>query len=153
MNLQKQKQVKKKSLLESDFPDPDSNKCLLTLVKALYNYKNAKKNRQQNIEWRHCTVYTLWLMRWSRLAHQADLSSEASGFGVLQKSRYCIVVQVIDKIPNASLVCRSQLVCSQRRQRGTQGPSPAKITVVGRTQWQLWLQKTEAKAERNTSTV
>lgn len=86
------------------------------------------------------TVYTLWLVWWSRLAHQSDLRSEASGFGVLQKSRYCVVVEVIDQIPHASLVCRSQLVCSQRRQRGTQGPGPAEITVAGRAQWQLWLQ-------------
>lgn len=92
------------------------------------------------------TVYALWLMRWSRLAHQLYLSSEASGFGVLQKSRHCIVVQVIDEVPDPSLVCRSQLVCSQRRQRGTRGPSPTEITVTGRTQRQLWLHETNAES-------
>lgn len=86
-------------------------------------------------------VYTLWLMRRSRLAHQSDLSSEASGLGVLQKSRHGVVVQVIDQVPNPSLVRRSQLASGQRRQRGTQGASPAEVTVTGGTQWQLWLQK------------
>lgn len=92
-------------------------------------------------------------MRRPGLAHQPDLGGEASGLGVLQQSRHCVVVQVIDEIPDPGLVCCAQLACSQRQQRGTQGPSPAEITVAGGTQWQLWLQITNGTAETNESFI
>lgn len=91
------------------------------------------------------TVYTLWLVWRSRLAHQSDLGSKAPGFGVLQESRHGVVVEVIDQIPHPGVVRRSQLVGRQRRQRGTQGPGAAEITVAGRAQWQLGLRKQREK--------
>lgn len=88
-----------------------------------------------------------------RLAHQSDLGGEASGLGVLQQSRHCVVVQVIDEIPNPGLVCCAQLVGSQRQQGGTRGRSPAEITVVGRTQRQLRLQITNGTAKTNDGVI
>lgn len=92
-------------------------------------------------------------MRRPRLAHQSDLGGEASGLGVLQQPRHCVVVQVIDEIPNPGLVGCAQLVCSERQQGGAQGPSPAEITVAGRTQWQLRLHITNGTAKTNGAVI
>lgn len=37
-------------------------------------------------------LHILRLMWWPRLAHQADLSSKAPSSGILQQTRYCVVV-------------------------------------------------------------
>lgn len=91
--------------------------------------------------------HILGLMRGPRLAHQSDLGSKASGSSIFQKTRHRVVVQVVDEVPDAGLVCCSQLICSQRRQRGTRSPGSSAITVTGRTQGQLRLE-TEKKKKK-----
>lgn len=87
------------------------------------------------------SLYILGLMWGSGLANQADLSSEASGPGVLQQARYCVVVQVVDEIPNPCLMGCSQFIRCQRGQRGAS--IPRTLTITGGAQRQLGLEREE----------
>lgn len=98
--------------------------------------------------------HILGLMGGPRLADQSDLGSKASGSSIFQKTRHRVVVQVVDEVPDPGLVCCSQLICSQRRQRGTRSPGSAAITVTGRAQGQLRLEtKKKKQAEKEKSTA
>ena len=55
-------------------------------------------------------AYILRLMWRPRLALQVDLSSKALDSGILLKNRYCIVVEVVDEVPNSCLMGCSQLI-------------------------------------------
>lgn len=90
-------------------------------------------------------------MRGPGLAHQPDLGGEASGSSVFQKARHGVVVQVVDEVPDPGLVCCSQLIRSQRRQRGTRRPGSAAITVTGRAQGQLRLETEKKNKQRKRS--
>ena len=92
-----------------------------------------------------CSSHILGLVRGPGLAHQSDLSSKATGSSVLQKTRHCVVVEVVNEVPDPCLVSRSQLVCSQRGQRGTCSPRPTAIAITGGAQGQLRLERGEGE--------
>lgn len=92
-----------------------------------------------------CSSHILGLVRGSGLAHQSDLSSKAPGSSVLQKTRHSVVVEVVNEVSDSCLVSRSQLVCSQRGQRGTCSPRPTAIVITGGAQGQLRLERGEGE--------
>lgn len=87
------------------------------------------------------------------LTHKSDLSSKAPSSSVLQKTRHCVVVQVVDEVPNACLVCCSQLICCERGQRGTCSPRTTAITVSGRAQGQLRLEEEVVEKKRDVNHI
>lgn len=114
-------------------------------------YPDLRSNEKSSIlnssvHMNFCNSHILRLVRWPRLAHQADLGGEASSPSVLQKPRHCVVVQVIDEVPNSRLVGRSQFILRQRRQRGTGGLGS--IVIKGRNEGQLRLEETEKWLDR-----
>lgn len=79
-------------------------------------------------------------MWWPRLAHKADLSSKAPSSSILQKTWNCVVIQVVDEVADPCLVCRSQFISSQRRQRWACNPRCTAFTFTREAQGQLRLQ-------------